>query len=113
MSKALCKKLPDLGIEEHEFLTDELSRSPYKLMLDYNISDEDDGEGNSISIYYKNTGLIEPIEKRSHVVYSLAKNQPFMIRGFVQPEKYDVVKEYLKNEFEYSLPSRHDLEQKL
>ena len=96
----------DLGIKPHEFLTDDLSRSPYKLMPDYNISDETDGEGNSIAIYYKNNKLIEPIEKRSHVVFTLAKNQPFMIRGFVVPEKYEKIRDYLDSKFQYVLPKR-------
>lgn len=103
---ALTSDMDNLGIKPHEFLTDELSRSPYKLMPDYNISDETDGEGNSIAIYYKNNKLIEPIEKRSHVVFTLAKNQPFMIRGFVVPEKYEKVRSYLNSKFQYVLPKR-------
>ncbi len=51
---ALAKDLSSLEIKPHEFLTDDLSRSPYKLMPDYNNSDETDGEGNTIEIYYKN-----------------------------------------------------------
>lgn len=102
---ATKKELKNLGISEHEFLTDSLSRAPYKLMPDYIISDEDDGEGSSISIYYKNNNLIEPVEKRSHVVFTLAKNQPFMIRGFVIPEKYEKIRKYLEK-FEYVLPKR-------
>ena len=109
IQKALCRTLPDLGIEGHEFLTDDLFRSPYKLMPDYSISNEDDGEGNSILMYYNNNKLVEPIEKRSHVVFSLAQNQPFMIRGFVVPEKYNAVREYLKK-LDYNLPERGDIE---
>lgn len=109
IQNALCRALPNLEVEEHEFLTDELSRAPYKLMPDYNISDEDDGEGSSILVYYKNTKLVEPIEKRSHVVFSLAQNQPFMIRGFVVPEKYNVVRRHLET-LDYILPERDDLE---
>ena len=109
IQNALCKALPDLGIKEHEFLTDSLSRSPYKLMPDYNISDEDEGEGNSILMYYYNNKLVEPIEKRSHVVFSLAQNQPFMIRGFVVPEKYNVVRTHLET-LDYNLPERDDIE---
>ena len=101
----LLNEMTALEIQPHEFLTDELARSPYKLMPDYNISDETDGEGTSISIYYKNNQLIEPVEKRSHVVFTLAKNQPFMIRGFVIPEKYEIVRKYL-SKFDYVLPKR-------
>jgi HD superfamily phosphohydrolase len=103
---ALMNELDNLGIKKHEFLTDDLSRSPYELMPDYIISDEEDGEGSSISIYYKNNKLAEPIEKRSHVVFTLAKNQPFMIRGFVIPEKYHLVRKYLEETFQYVLPKR-------
>lgn len=106
IQNALTSDMDNLGIKSHEFLTDDLSRSPYKLMPDYNISDEDDGEGNSIVIYYKNNKFKEPIEKRSHVVFTLAKNQPFMIRGFVVPEKYEKVREYLYSKFQYILPKR-------
>lgn len=102
---SLLHDLDSIGIQPHEFLTDEFSRSPYKLMPDYNISDESDGEGNSISIYYKNNQLIEPIEKRSHVVLTLAKNQPFMMRAFVIPEKYELIRKYLEK-FDYFLPNR-------
>ncbi|MDE0267189.1 MAG: HD domain-containing protein [Thaumarchaeota archaeon] len=105
VQSALHKALPSLGIERHEFLTDDLSRSPYNLMPDYNISDGDDGEGGSILVYYKNNRLAEPIEKRSHMVFTLAKNQPFMIRGFVTPEKYDTVRKHLET-LSYVLPKR-------
>ena len=106
IQKALVNSMTSLGIESYEFLTDDLSRSPYKLMPDYNLSDENDGEGESISIYYKNNKLSEPIEKRSHVVFTLAKNQPFMVRGFVIPEKYEKVREHLATTFQYVLPTR-------
>ncbi len=106
LQTALINEGNSIGFSKHEFLTDDLSRAPYKLMPDYNISDEDDDEGNSIVIYYKNNQLIEPIEKRSHVVHTLAKNQPFMIRGFVIPEKYEAVRKYLKDTFQYILPKR-------
>lgn len=102
----LFKEMYSLGIKPHEFLDDDYSRSSYNLMLDYNISDEIDDEGTSISIYYKNNQLIEPIEKQSHVVLTLAKNQSFMIRGFIVPEKYEMVRKYLGREFNYVLPPR-------
>lgn len=101
----VLKKLPAMGIEEHEFLTDHLSRAPYSLMPNYIISDESD-EGDSILIYYKNRKLLEPIEKRSSIVYTLAVNQPFMIRGFIIPEKYDKVQEFLQENYNYPLPQR-------
>ena len=82
--------LANLGIEDHEFLTDVTERSPYNLVPDY------DNE-NSIRIFYKNNHYSEPIESRSHVVFTLAKNKPHMIRGFVIPEKYDLVKGLPKN----------------
>ncbi len=103
---ALMSNLNRIGIEDHEFLTDDSSRSSYKLMSDYNNSNEGDGEGSSISIYYKNNELTEPIEKRSHVVYTLAENQPFMTRGFVIPEKYHLVIDYLEKNHNYVLPKR-------
>lgn len=106
IQKALVNNMPSLGIKSYEFLPDGISRSPYKLMPDYNISDVIDGEEESILIYYKNNKLIEPIEKRSHVVFTLAKNQPFMVRGFVIPEKYELVRRYLDDTFQYVLPKR-------
>ena len=102
----LKSELGDLGIEKHEFLSDAASKSPYQLMPDYIASDVDDKEGNSISIYYKSSQFIEPIEKRSHVVYTLGTHQAFMVRGFVIPEKYDVVRNYLKNKFNFAPPER-------
>jgi len=102
----LIRKLSELNIKKHEFLADHVSRSPYDLMPNYTISDETEPEGTSIQIYYKNNKLMEPIEKRSHVVFTLAKNQPFMIRGFVIPEKYNIVREFLKSNYDYSIPIR-------
>ena len=77
-------------------------------MPDYNISDDDDDEdkGESISIYYKNNRLVEPIEKRSNPVFTLAKHQSFMMRGFVIPEKYEKVRKHLDTNFQYVLPKR-------
>lgn len=100
----VLKKLPELGIEPHEFLTDNLARSPYSLMPNYNISNEADAEGDTIQIYYKNRNLIEPIEKRSNIIHTLAVNQPFMIRGFVIPEKYESIRIFLSENFDYPLP---------
>jgi len=102
----LLKKRSELGIENHEFLTDELSRAPYKLMPNYDISDEAEPEGNSIQIYYKNDRLVEPIEKRSTLIYRLGKIRAFMIRGFVIPEKYEIVRKFLSENYDYHLPPR-------
>ena len=102
----LQNDLANIGVDEHEFLADVSSRQLYKLMPDYTVSDTDDGEGSSISIYYKNSKLIEPIEKRSHVVYTLGINQAFIVRGFVIPKKYNQVRSYLKDKFEFELPER-------
>jgi HD superfamily phosphohydrolase len=102
----LLKKLSKLGIENYEFLTDHLSRAPYNLMPNYSISDEDEPEGNSIQIFYKNNRLIEPIEKRSILVKELGENRPFMIRGFIIPEKYEIVRKFLIENYDYSLPER-------
>ncbi len=63
-------------------------------------------ESNAIRIFYKHNKYSEPIEKRSHVVYTLAANPPHMMRGFVIPEKYNKVKEYLKDTFDYIIPER-------
>lgn len=103
---ALQNSLAKIEVDEHEFLADVSSRPLYKLMPDYTVSDTDDEEGSSISIYYKNSKLIEPIEKRSHVVYTLGINQAFIIRGFVIPQKYNQVRSYLKDTFELELPER-------
>jgi len=102
----LLKKLAELSVDEHEFLTDALSRAPYNLMPNYPISDEAEPEGDTIQIFYKNNKLIEPIEKRSKLVYTLGGNRPFMIRGFVIPEKYEIIRRFLKENYEYSLPER-------
>ncbi|WP_052347457.1 HD domain-containing protein [Candidatus Nitrosotenuis chungbukensis] len=104
----LLKKLADLGIEKYEFLTDDLSRAPYNLMPNYSISDEAEPEGNTIQIFYKNNHLIEPIEKRSRLVYQLGGNRPFMIRGFVIPAKYGIVRKFLIENYDYHLPERSD-----
>lgn len=103
----VLNKLPELGIEEHEFLTDHPCRAPYSLMPNYNISDELDDEGDSIQIYYKNRKLLEPIEKRSNIIFNLAINQPFMVRGFVIPEKYEQIKSFLNENYNYPLPERN------
>ena len=103
---ALESDLDHLGVEKHEFLADASSSSLYRLMPDYIVSDKDDEEGSSISIYYKNSQLIEPIEKRSHVVYTLGAHQAFVIRGFVIPGKYDLVRRYLKEKFKFAPPER-------
>lgn len=101
IQKALNNNLESLGIEDHEFLTDVTERSPYNLVPDY------DNE-NSIRIFYKNNHYSEPIESRSHVVYTLAKNKPQMMRGFVIPKKYDLVKNYLKTTFDYYISDREN-----
>jgi len=75
-------------------------------MPNYPISNEADPEGNTIQIYYKNNKLIEPIEKRSKLVFTLGGNRPLMIRGFVIPEKYNVVREFLSSKYDYNLPER-------
>lgn len=106
IQKALKKKLPELGIEEHEFLTDVTERSPYNLVPDYVAEHDNTKESNAIRIFYKHNKYSEPIEKRSHVVYTLAANPPHMMRGFVIPEKYNKVKEYLKDTFDYIIPER-------
>ena len=103
---SLLKELASLGIEEHELLTDDKSRAPYNLMPNYPISNELDPEGSSIQIYYKNNKVIEPIEKRSKLIHILGKNRPFMIRGFVIPEKYNIVRGFLKEHFDYDIPER-------
>ncbi len=106
IEKQVLKKLSEFGIKKHEFLTDHQSRAPYSLMPNYNISDDVDEEGDSIQIYYKNRKLLEPIEKRSNIVFTLAVNQPFMVRGFVIPEKYEQIKNFLDESCDYPLPTR-------
>ena len=106
---ALANNLNTLKVEEHEFLMDDASRPLYNLMPDYIISDSDGKEGNSISIYYQNNDFTEPIEKRSNVVYTLGRHQSSLIRGFVIPDKYNVIKGYLEKNFSIALPERgHD-----
>ena len=95
---ALQNNLVSLGIEEHEFLVDESRRQIYKLMPDYPLSDQDD-EGDSVSIYYKNRQHTEPIEKRSRIVHTFGTIQTSLIRGFVIPDKYDRAMNYLNRTF--------------
>lgn len=102
----LLKECETLGIKDHEFLTDHLSRAPYSLMPNYPISNESDPEGNTIQIYYKNNKLIEPIEKRSKLVFTLGGNRPLMTRGFVIPEKYEIIRNFLSSAYDYTLPER-------
>lgn len=107
IEKFLLKKLPKLNIQDHEFLTDDLSRAPYSLMPNYGTTDEIDAEGDTIQIFYKNRKVIEPIENRSNVVYTFGTYRPSMKRGFVIPEKYDIIKQTLKDNFDYPLPERN------
>ena len=93
LQTVLLNNLETLGIEKHELLTDESSRTIYKLMPDYPLSSDE--VGNSIYIYYKNRRFTEPIEKRSNIVHTFGINQTSQIRGFVIPEKYDLVINYL------------------
>ncbi len=102
----LLKERESMGLEEYELLSDNLSRAPYTLMPNYPISNEPDPEGDSILIYYKNNKVTEPIEKRSKLIHTLGGNRPFMIRGFVMPEKYHIVSKFLKNKYGYLLPVR-------
>ena len=107
IQKALTKKLQEIGIADHEFLTDVTERSPYNLVPDYIAEQgDDDPESNAIRIFYKHNHYSEPIEKRSHIVFTLAANKPHMMRGFVIPEKYELVKKYLKDTFDYLIPER-------
>lgn len=103
---ALQNDLEEIGVNKHEFLSDVISSPLYKLMPDYTVSDIDDEEGSSILIYYKNSKLIEPIEKRSHVVFTLGTHKAFIVRGFVIPEKYHKIRYYLNNKFKFELPER-------
>lgn len=106
---ALNKNLEELGIEDHEFLTDITERSPYSLAPDY-VPEEngEDQESNAIRIYYKNNKYSEPIEKRSDLIYSLATGKFKMMRGFVIPEKYARVQDYLEKTFDYHIPNREN-----
>lgn len=106
IQKSLSLNLSEIRIEKHEFLTDVTERSPYNLTSDYVSEDDVTKESNAIRIFYKHNKYSEPIEKRSHVVYALAANPPHMMRGFVIPEKYNLVKDYLKNNFDYIIPER-------
>lgn len=105
IQSALQNNLNKLEIPEHEFLPDVATRSLYKIMPDYR-TDEDE-EQDSIYIHYKNRHYTEPLEKRSHVVYALATHQPYVIRGFVVPNKYNVIKQYLKSTYNLVLPERN------
>ena len=102
----ISKKLPELEIKDHEFLTDNQSRSPYSLMPNYHIPEKDDEESDSIRIYYSNRKLLEPIERRSHVIHTLATNQQFMRRGFIVPNKYEKIRDFLEQNYDYPLPER-------
>ncbi len=107
IQKALNMKLSEIGIENHEFLTDITERSPYNLVPDYVAEKgDDDPESNAIRIFYKHNHYSEPIERRSHIVFTLAANKPHMMRGFVIPEKYNLVKKFLKDTFDYLIPGR-------
>lgn len=109
IQKSLDKNLEKLKIKEHEFLVDKTERAPYRLIPDYSIesSKEEEREGSSsIRIFYKINRYAEPIEKRSHVIYTLAVNKTVMMRGFVIPSKYDTVRKFLKDNFDYRMPDR-------
>ncbi len=76
IQKALTKKLQEIGIADHEFLTDVTERSPYNLVPDYIAEQgDDDPESNAIRIFYKHNHYSKPIEKRSHIVFTLAANK--------------------------------------
>ena len=77
-------------------------RSPYNLVP---YTPESEEEGSSIKIFYKNNLYFEPIEQRSHVVYTLAVHKPAMMRGFVIPSKYTIVKDFLSN-IDFHIPDR-------
>jgi len=104
IQNALKKNLESLGIAEHEFLIDMTERSPYNLTP---YTPESEEEGSSIKIFYKNNHYIEPIEQRSHVVYTLAIHKPGMMRGFVIPSKYSVVQDYLES-IDFHIPDREN-----
>lgn len=105
IKNAFINEMDDLKIAPHEFLHDSLARAPYDLAVDPNVSGYGRSTDTSIHIHYDSSNLLEPIEMRSHLVRSLATNHPPMIRGFVHPDKYDVVRDYLKK-FDYVLPER-------
>lgn len=98
----LKKKLKKLGIEDHEFLIDMTERSPYNL-TPYTLEHEE----NSIKIFYKNNHHSEPIERRSYVVNTLARNNPRMMRGFIFPTKYEMIKKYLETQ-KFYIPDREN-----
>jgi hypothetical protein len=102
IQNALKKNFESLGIQDHEFLIDMTERSPYNLVP---YTPESEEEGSSIKIFYKNNRYFEPIEQRSHVVYTLAVHKPAMMRGFVIPSKYTIVKSFLSN-IDFHIPDR-------
>lgn len=109
IKKALDKNLTNLGISDHEILTDIIERSPYNLVPDYEIESKDENkESKAIRIFYKNNRFSEPIERRSHIVYTFGMHRPHILRGFVIPEKYSLVQNYLKETFDYHIPDREN-----
>lgn len=88
------ENLDALGIMPHEFLEDNASRTLYKT-APYSPNMGAEHSEPSIKIYYENQGIAEPIERRSHVVRTLASNPPSMVRGFVDPRRYDAARTYL------------------
>ena len=77
-------------------------RSPYNLTP---YTPESEEEGSSINFFYKNNRYTEPIEDRSHVVYTLAIHKPRMMRGFVIPSKYYTVRNFLEI-IDFHIPDR-------
>ena len=96
LERELKEDLEDLDISRHEFLIENHTREAYAV---------DDYDSSGIPIYYKNNKFIENIEKRSNFIQNVIKNRYIMIRGFIIPEKYDKIKDYLK-EKGYNLPER-------
>lgn len=96
LERELKEDLEDLDISRHEFLIENHTREAYAV---------DDYDSSGIHIYYKNNKFIENIEKRSNFIQNVIKNRYVMIRGFIIPEKYDKIKDYLK-EKGYNLPER-------
>ena len=96
LERELKEDLEDLDISRHEFLIENHTREAYAV---------DDYDSSGIPIYYKNNKFIENIEKRSNFIQNVIKNRYVMIRGFIIPEKYDKIKDYLK-EKGYNLPER-------
>ncbi len=104
--KSLNNNLTNMGIQEHEFLIDSIERAPYNLVPDYQIeSKAENKETKAIRIFYKNNRFSEPIEKRSHIVHTFGMHRPVILRGFVIPEKYNLVRDYLKT-IAYHIPKR-------